>query len=542
MSKKIKISLVEPRASSLRFVDEYNGSRLGTDRPQATTIALGWLDAVIQRELSDLGYEPETIIRDLKLEAPHLEQYIDYFNHHGLNLEELAIGQNPKAILEDNPDVIGIRSQFTASADRALEIVDLVKKSNPRTKIIVGGMDATFRPEIYLRRGADVVVLGPAEGTIGNLIDALYTESDINGIPNLAYLSSGKMRQNPSRVTPINMNELPLPSLDKLPVNSFIDTSAGPLRGTTGPYGILITSIGCDRNCALICETPKLTELIGGYTAMHPDTVLKWAEHYKNHGIKTITFEEDQVLGRLPLPELPLILERRGVSKEDAVRIYEEEYQAGRDSLMSIFSGLRDRGFSWAFLNGIEFGRFYRPIDNSIDEDLLKTVIGYDNGVGCVNAYIPAERLPNGKQARAGYQKLKPFELERELMQRITANGILSMDIGVIVGGPKDDEEFYRQTEERLNELKKQIGSTNPETDVHCAIYNHAPLPGTGAIGTLLDYVEPNIFTERPSLISIYASVLNGKYFNPAEKIRMRRNMSSRLNTEEKIQVREHYK
>jgi len=63
------------------------------------------------------------------------------------------------------------------------QTIESIKKYNLGTKVLVGGRDAQYRPEMYLQKGADVVFLGQQkeflEGCQGLLDNSLI---NCNGV------------------------------------------------------------------------------------------------------------------------------------------------------------------------------------------------------------------------------------------------------------------------------------------------------------------------------------------------------------------------
>ena len=72
----------------------------------------------------------------------------------------------PFETLEDKikeGDIHGISSDYTNSAQIVVDLAKFIKQLCPKSLTVVGGTDATARPNYYLQNGVDVVVKGEGE-------------------------------------------------------------------------------------------------------------------------------------------------------------------------------------------------------------------------------------------------------------------------------------------------------------------------------------------------------------------------------------------
>src|SRR5262249_33700866 len=89
--------------------------------------------------------------------------------------------------------------------------------------VIVAGHDAADAPEAYLRAGADFVILGEGEVTLGELLAHIeQANGDLgavrtaapSAIPGLALHHHGLLRRSPPRKLLHDLDALPLPAWD----------------------------------------------------------------------------------------------------------------------------------------------------------------------------------------------------------------------------------------------------------------------------------------------------------------------------------------
>ncbi|MDR3554413.1 MAG: radical SAM protein [Syntrophobacteraceae bacterium] len=148
-------------------------------------------------------------------------------------------GRNPQKIREilaqKNPDIVGI-SIFNANRLGGIEIAHIVKEVNPQSKVVFGGVGATFLWEHLLRNfpQIDYVVLGEGEYTFLQLVNSGGDPAAINGI---AFRNGSQVIRTPPAE--------PIKDLDKLP---------NPARYFT--YKHLSLTRGCPGNCTY-CGSPR---------------------------------------------------------------------------------------------------------------------------------------------------------------------------------------------------------------------------------------------------------------------------------------------
>ena len=89
--------------------------------------------------------------------------------------------------------------------------------------VILCGADATDHAEDYLDQGADYILLGEGEETLGELLDRLAGKTAVpfEDIRGLAYKSSGETRRNPRRPDIRDLDTLPFPAWDLVNIDQY---------------------------------------------------------------------------------------------------------------------------------------------------------------------------------------------------------------------------------------------------------------------------------------------------------------------------------
>lgn len=140
------------------------------------------------------------------------------------------------------PDIVGV-SATSFGYLGGKEILALTKKYSPKTLTILGGPHAAIGGMIAIKdKNLDMFAVGEGEDLIIELIEALKNRKSLKDISGLAYKDKkGKVQFNVPRFNASDLNRLPYPALDLLPLEKY--KAAGVL---TLP---IMTSRGCPYGC-----------------------------------------------------------------------------------------------------------------------------------------------------------------------------------------------------------------------------------------------------------------------------------------------------
>jgi len=166
-------------------------------------------------------------------------------NHYDVEvLDWHEVNRTPEKVREalaaKKPDVIGV-SVLHGNRWGAIEIARIAKQLNPKTRVVFGGIGATFLWEHLLTHfpEVDVVVLGEGEWTFLNLVRHFEKKQDqaIAEIGGIAYRENGKILKTEEPGPMRDLDSLPIPA------KHFI-------------YPHVSSSRGCAWNCAF-CGSPQ---------------------------------------------------------------------------------------------------------------------------------------------------------------------------------------------------------------------------------------------------------------------------------------------
>ncbi|MBA3680100.1 MAG: B12-binding domain-containing radical SAM protein [Bacteroidetes bacterium] len=114
--------------------------------------------------------------------------------------------------------------------------------------VIVSSSDATDHLEKYFSNNADYIIIGEAEQTLLELVNALKKTNavDVSSINGLAYFSENKINKTSPRLVLKDLDELPLPAWDLVNIKPYKKTW---LNGH-GYFSInFVTTRGCPYKC-----------------------------------------------------------------------------------------------------------------------------------------------------------------------------------------------------------------------------------------------------------------------------------------------------
>ncbi len=150
-----------------------------------------------------------------------------------------------------NSDIFCINAMADVIALNIEVNIELIKRINPRSVIILGGHHATFFAEDWLKRGADFIVLREGEKSFPKLIRNLVnneTDTDIDGVMSKRTADKNKFVDRTKNIE--NLDETPFPMFE-LTDYRYYNLS----RFHKGYTASIETSRGCVHNCSF-CTIP----------------------------------------------------------------------------------------------------------------------------------------------------------------------------------------------------------------------------------------------------------------------------------------------
>ncbi|MDD5643835.1 MAG: radical SAM protein [bacterium] len=199
-------------------------------------------------------------------------------------------------ILEYGPDLIGMSCMFSVQSKIVSEIAAEIKKQLPKVKIVLGGAHPSAMPEDSIAdKNIDYALVGESEATFIELIHLLNQDKSVADMDGICYRDErGFSRINPKKKYIENLDALPLPAWDLLPVEKYFKLNRPHGTVTRGNRIIpVITSRGCPAKC-VFCSIHPIWGRI--YRARTPANVVGEIEMLINkYGVQEIQIEDDNM-------------------------------------------------------------------------------------------------------------------------------------------------------------------------------------------------------------------------------------------------------
>ena len=144
-----------------------------------------------------------------------------------------------RSLCDYRPEVLG-SGLTTVEREESLSWARAVK-ARTGAKVVLGGIDPTFFPEIALDPAVDAVVRGEAEATLADLCDRVGRGEDLSDLPGLSFARDGQLVNNPIRPLPADLDALPFP--DKSLYLSYPYFRDYPIK-------FFMASRGCPHGCS----------------------------------------------------------------------------------------------------------------------------------------------------------------------------------------------------------------------------------------------------------------------------------------------------
>lgn len=184
------------------------------------------------------------------------------------------------------PNVVGI-SSMTPTIPSAFLSARVAKEASPDTKVVLGGLHATFMDEQILNEEAavDVVVRGEGEQTMLELAQNLSDSKSLRTVDGITFRSNKHTVRTPDRPCIQNLDELPRPAYRYFPLDMYRLFGRRVLP--------VVTSRGCPFNCSF-CVTPGMFR--STFRMRSPKNVVDELEWLKdNWGAEAISFYDDML-------------------------------------------------------------------------------------------------------------------------------------------------------------------------------------------------------------------------------------------------------
>ena len=343
-------------------------------------------------------------------QAGHVARIVDGLGENPFQVTPLfdnkvmAIGLRSEEIverIEDDTDLIGVSCMFSQDWPEIRRLIQMVRGRFPKVPIVSGGEHITATAAFTLDSTpeVDVCVIGEGEETLVELTDAVARGASFDGIAGLLLRGDGGHRSTGSRTRIRNLDDIPLPAWDLVPIDKYLDNGLG--------YGVdlgrsmpIIATRGCPYQCTF-CSNPEMWTT--RWYARDPEKVLDEIQLYRDrYGATNFDFYD-----------LTAIVKRKWII-DFTNRILERKME-----------------FTWQLPSGTR--------SEAIDEEVCRLLYAS----GCRNmSYAPESGSPEVLKRIKKVVKLD--RLEASVLSAVR-NG-LNVKLNIIMGFPNESRKELGQT------------------------------------------------------------------------------------------------
>lgn len=317
-----------------------------------------------------------------------------------------------KYIRDFQPEIVGLSILYSTDLHSIFRIAGIIKKVNPATTIISGGIHPSIYPREVLKEAfdengnptIDYVIRGEGEHRLAEFITN-YKEGMLDlKSDGLCGWHKGTMFINHQIHTIANLDALPLPAYHHLPLEKYFDYG---VPFSPFPLGKRVMQIYTSRGCPVGCTFCSSTNFNKGYRFRSPEAVYQEVKYYK---------EKYQI---------------------DEIQFADDNLTFNRPRSFEMFEKLKACGLPWCTPNG--------TMVNTLSEPLLAKMI--ESGL-----YQVTLSLDSGSAKTLREHHRKPVDLTRvpDLAKYLKSKGIL-IHATFVVGMPgetmEDIEEGFRYAE-----------------------------------------------------------------------------------------------
>jgi anaerobic magnesium-protoporphyrin IX monomethyl ester cyclase len=180
-------------------------------------------------------------------------------------------------------DIVGISTE-TIRYPKALQVAQLAKEQG--AIVVMGGPHVTFFDKETLESGVvDYVVRNEGEDVMLALVNCLTKKATLNEVKGISYLDNGKLVRNPDAPYIGDLDALPFPARDLLPLKLYGSKLKGRLSTS------MSTSRGCPYNC-YFCSASQFAGV--KWRARSVESMLEEIEVvHKRYGFNALHFVDD---------------------------------------------------------------------------------------------------------------------------------------------------------------------------------------------------------------------------------------------------------
>ena len=177
--------------------------------------------------------------------------------------EEVAL-----RLRNEQPDILAISCHYGFSAVNAYSIARIAKKVAPNCTVIMGGLFISVNLTRAMEECAEIdySIIGEGDRTFTELLQCLNAKEDPTHIDGLIYRDGSAVpehtiRRNPKTDYIDDLDALPLPARDLVPIDAYIWSrqikSSGQCRNSSSARRVYISFVHHTIVLLLVCHSPS---------------------------------------------------------------------------------------------------------------------------------------------------------------------------------------------------------------------------------------------------------------------------------------------
>ncbi|MFH0753821.1 MAG: radical SAM protein [Candidatus Omnitrophota bacterium] len=286
--------------------------------------------------------------------------------------EQITLDNLLSMIDAGKPDLVVAET----SSPSLLNDLMILNKLPAKLPVALCGPEVSIRDLHFLKERPRItyVFVGEYEFTLLELVQCLKAGQDLSGVKGLIYRAQGQCVTNPPRPLLENLDDLPWPLRDGLPMEKYNDTPGG----IPFPSVQMWSSRGCPYHC-LFCSWPQLMYQSHRYRTRSVTDVVDEMEYLVNvKGFKSVYFDDDTMnVGKQRMMALADEIKRRCLNVPWAMM--------ARADLMEedVLENLCSAGLA-AVKYGVESGdqRLVDNINKKLDLQKLERMVRFTQSIG----------------------------------------------------------------------------------------------------------------------------------------------------------------
>ena len=190
--------------------------------------------------------------------------------------------------LRDRPRIVGFYCHTQNFGD-VVRMAERLKTCSRPVHVVIGGPHATALPAECLadHDAIDSAVFGEGERTVVELVARVLADEGLAGVRGTCYRDGGEVRTNPPRPLIEDLDSLPMPAWDLLPMDRY--------RAVIEADGMKAFHVMGSRGCFSDCNYCQSTRIWGPRVRWHsPERLLREIDHLRSvHGAEFVKFYDD---------------------------------------------------------------------------------------------------------------------------------------------------------------------------------------------------------------------------------------------------------